>query len=83
MQSLLQSLIEKVDDMLSIVSNIEYYSRCALENQKETHRLLNGVSMRMSQISESQEAVRINTDVLRANSETMQILQEMDFIRRS
>lgn len=83
MQSLLQSLVKKADDMLSAVSNIEYYSRCTLENQKEAHRLLNGVSMKLSQISNSQEAIRVNTDVLRSNSETMRIIQELNFIYRN
>ena len=81
MKALLQSLIDKVDDLLSVQRNIEYYTRCISNNQQETHRMLQEVSMNQQRIQDNQHAIDLNVDVIRRNTDTMRMLAEYNFIQ--
>ena len=81
MKSMLQALLEKVDDLLSVQKNIEYYSRCITGNQIETNKILQDVSLNQRQIQSNQEAIEMNTEVIRFNTNTMRMLEEFRFIQ--
>ena len=81
MKIMLQSLIEKVDDLLQIGRNLEYYSKCTMDNQIETNNILHEISMNQQQIQSNQEAIAMNTDIIRSNTDTIRMLEEFKFIQ--
>lgn len=81
MKLMLQSLIEKVDELLRAQKKLEYYSKCITSNQIETNKILQDVSMNQRQIQSNQEAIEMNTDVIRFNTNTMRMLEEFRFIQ--
>lgn len=81
MKSMLQALLEEVDELLSVQRNIEYYSRCIIENQAETKKILQDVSLNQHQIQSNQKAIEMNTEVIRFNTSTIRMLEEYRFIQ--
>ena len=73
--SMLQTLIDKVDALLDRGENMEYYSKCMIQNQQEMSRILQDVAMNQEKIQNSQEAIEINTDIIRFNTDTVKLLE--------
>ena len=80
MKQMLGELINKVSKLITITSHIEYYSKCALENNNKTNSLLNKISMNQKDIICSQNAIAINTSVIAQNIETMKLYQQYDIL---